>query len=172
MNKNDLLQNLKMFDMEAYLKFGDTNIKYECYIVGGGALLILDLIPRATLDIDVLHCTGQQLISLMDNYDMNINVSAHLDCFADGYKGRAIKIDLDTKLVDFYVLSVEDLVVSKLASGRDKDMEDIHHQAVIDKIDWDKLDELIDLAIEGSLNEFKENEIRYFYNEFKKEYKK
>lgn len=45
MNKNELLQCLLDFDRDAWLKFGSNNgLKYECYIVGGGALLILDLI--------------------------------------------------------------------------------------------------------------------------------
>ncbi|WP_294835929.1 DUF6036 family nucleotidyltransferase [uncultured Eubacterium sp.] len=172
MNKDALLNNLLDFDRDAELMFGNNGIKYKCYIVGGGALLILNLIPRVTHDIDVLNCTGQHLISLMADYDININVSAHIECFADGYQERATKIDLDTKLIDFYTLSVEDLVVSKLASGRKKDMEDIHHKKVVDSINWDKLDELIELTTEGMLSDFSINELRDFYKDYKEEYKK
>lgn len=172
MNRETLLNNLLDFDRDAYLMLGNSGIRYECYIVGGSALLILNLIPRVTHDIDVINCTGKQLLSLMSDYDINTNVTAHLQCFADGYQDRAAKIDLDTKLIDFYTLSVEDLVVSKLASGRRKDMEDIRRQAVINCINWDKLDELIDLTTEGMLSDFSIRELRDFYKTYKEEFKK
>lgn len=173
MDRNALIQNLLDFDRDAYLEFGtNDNIKYECYIVGGGAMLLLNLIPRATHDIDVLRITGTKLIDLMKYYDMNMNVAAHIGCFPDGYSDRAEKLDLDTKIVDFYVLSIEDIVVSKLASGRDKDIEDIHHDTVIKMIDWNKLDELVELAIEGMISDYDAKELADFYEDYKKECKR
>lgn len=173
MDKNALIQNLLDFDRDAYLEFGtNNNVKYECYIVGGGAMLLLNLIPRATHDIDVLRITETKLIDLMKYYDMNMNVTAHIGCFPDGYSDRAEKLDLDTKIVDFYVLSIEDIVVSKLASGRDKDIEDIHHDTVIKMIDWNKLDELVELAIEGMISDYDAKELADFYEDYKKECKK
>lgn len=173
MNRDKLCQNLLNFDRDAYLEFGNNNnIKYECYIVGGGAMLLLNLIPRATQDIDVLRITGSNLVDLMKYYDMNMNVSAHIDCFPDGYSDRAIKLNLNTKIVDFYVLSVEDIVVSKLASGREKDIEDIHRDSVINMINWNKLDELVELAIEGMLSDYRAKELADFYDDYKRECKK
>ncbi len=172
MDREELFSRLLAFDRDAFLTYGSSKIKYECYIVGGGAMLIMGLIPRATHDIDVLRCTAYELISLMPKYDMNMNVTAHIGCFADDYSSRAEKIDLDTKLIDFYTLSLEDLVVSKLASGREQDFEDIHQPAVVQKIDWDKLDELIDLAIEGMVGDYSARELRDFYNDYKEEFKK
>ena len=72
MNKNELIENLLAFDEEASLLSVSQNIKYQCYIVGGGALLLLDLIPRATYDIDVIRCTGEHLVSIMADYDINM----------------------------------------------------------------------------------------------------
>lgn len=172
MNKEELIKNLLAFDRDAYLQYGNTKIAYECYIVGGGAMLVMGLIPRATHDIDVLWCTAKELISLMQKYDMNMNVTTHIGCFADDYVSRAVKLDLNTKIIDFYTLSLEDLVVSKLASGREKDFEDIKQKAVIERIDWDKLDKLIDLAIEGMINDYGANELKDFYCDYKREFKK
>ena len=172
MNKDEMFSRLLSFDRDAYLTYGGSNIKYECYIVGGGAMMIMGLIPRVTHDIDVIRCTALELISLMPKYDMNMNVTAHIGCFADDYSSRAKKIDLKTKLIDFYTLSLEDLIVSKLASGRDKDFEDIKQSAVVDRIDWNILDELIDLAIEGMTSDYNARELRDFYNDYKEEFKK
>lgn len=173
MKKNELLQRLLDFDKEAYLRYGDNLCtKHQCYIVGGGALLILNLIPRATNDIDIIHCTERKLIDLMKNYNMNMNVKTYIDCFPDNYFERAIKLDIETQLIDFYILSIEDLVVSKLSAGRDKDFEDIQQETVINSIKWDKLEELIELAIEGKISDYDAKELNDFYNDYKKRYKK
>ena len=54
-------------------------------------MLIMGLIPRATHDIDVLRCTAYELVSLMPKYDMNMNVTAHIGCFADDYSSRELR---------------------------------------------------------------------------------
>lgn len=174
MNKENLVNTLLAFDEEVYLRFGTNNIikKYECYIVGGGAMILLNLIPRVTYDIDVIRCTGNEIIDIMKHYDININASAHIDCFPDGYTSRAIKIDLKTKMIDFYVLSLEDIVVSKLASGRAKDFEDIHQNSVLDNLNWNKLDKLIELTIEGMISNYNARELSDFYKEYKRECKR
>lgn len=172
MDKSQLKKRLLDFDREVFLTYNETNLKCECYIVGGGAMLIMDLIPRATYDIDILKCTATQLIGLMEKYDMNMNVSAHICNFADDYISRAKKLDLKTYVVDFYVLSLEDLVASKLSSSREKDMEDIRHPNVVSRINWDKLDELVELVKEGLLSDYDVNELEFFYDEYQKEFRK
>ena len=69
-------------------------------------------------------------------------------------------------------MSIEDLVVSKLSAGRDKDFEDIQQETVINSIKWDKLEELIELAIEGKISDYDAKELNDFYNDYKKRYKK
>lgn len=171
MQQNELIERLRSLDRDVYLQKFNDKIKYECYIVGGGAMLLLGLIPRATMDIDVIRCTSKTLIELMPNYDINMNVTAYLGCFADDYCNRAIKLNLDTKVIDFYVLSLEDLVVSKLAAGRTKDLKDIRQPEVIKHLDWKKLEELIDYTMEGLISDYSINELQFFYNEYKRECK-
>lgn len=103
---------------------------------------------------------------------MNTNVSAYIGCFADGFAERAIKLELNTHTVDFYTLSLEDLVVSKIASGRTKDMKDIQSRIVLNNIDWEKLDELIDLTSEGMISDFSRRELIDLYEEYRREFKK
>lgn len=69
-------------------------------------------------------------------------------------------------------MSIEDLVVSKLSAGRDKDFEDIQQETIINSIKWDKLEELIELAIEGKISDYDAKELNDFYNDYKKRYKK
>lgn len=129
----------------------DNEIKINCYIVGGSALLINDYVSRITNDIDVLEVEidssediSSILTGLFKNYQINTSVKAYGDNFPSDYKNRVNEIDLDTKRIKFYTLSLEDLVVSKLCTnGREKDWKDILSENVKKNIDWIKLNELV-----------------------------
>lgn len=173
MNKEELKQRLLDFDERVSLEEQcNPTVKYKCFLVGGSAFILLNLMPRATYDIDVLRCTSRKLLNYMQEYGMNTNVSAYIGCFADGFAERAIKLELNTHTVDFYTLSLEDLVVSKIASGRTKDMKDIQSRIVLNNIDWEKLDELIDLTSEGMISDFSRRELIDLYEEYRREFKK
>lgn len=64
------------------------------------------------------------------------------------------------------------MVVSKIASGRTKDMKDIQSRIVLNNIDWEKLDELIDLTSEGMISDFSRRELIDLYEEYRREFKK
>ena len=172
MNKEDLINRLLSLDFDASLKYDKTKGKINCFIVGGGALILMGYIPRATHDIDIINKMPKEITPLMSKYDMNINAISYYDHFADDFYSRAIKLDLNTEIIDYYTLSLEDLVVSKLASGRLTDEQDINQPSVVNNINWDKLDELVNLTIEGMISDFRANELKYFYNEYRKKYGK
>ena len=56
---------------------------------------------------------------------MNTNVQAYLDNFPDDRWERLQPIPLKTQRISFYTLSLEDLVVSKLAAWRSQDIREI-----------------------------------------------
>jgi len=167
----DLTDRLLRLDEDARLILDDDNI-YSCVIVGGGALILMGYITRATHDIDVIYYKPQQLIPLMEKYDMNTAVSAHIDCFPEDYLTRAKKINLKTRKIDFYTLSLEDLVISKLSASRDKDIHDISSESVLSAINWGQLAVLAEemkfsLLSDRAISEFEQN-----YNEFAERYKR
>lgn len=137
---DELLERLQNLDEEVDLMF-DTADQFKIVIVGGGALILLECISRATHDVDVLNAP-QELLDLMGSYDMNTNVKTFCSNFPYNYEDRLKPIDIPTRRIQYFTASLEDIVIAKLCSYRDKDFEDISSDSVVSRIDWDLLDKL------------------------------
>lgn len=169
---DELIYRLKRLDEDANLELDDENV-YSCVIVGGGALILLGYRVKATHDIDIInHSLPHPLQKLMEKYDMSTNVLAYNDCFPDDYISRAKELNINTTKIIFYVLSLEDLVISKLAAYRDKDLRDITSEAVLQNINWDTLEILAEEIKPFLLNERILGEFEYSYNEYVRRYRK
>lgn len=159
-----ITERLLRLDEDASLVFDD-NSRFVCILVGGSALILMGYISRATHDIDLLRVPAE-LQGLLAKYDMNSNVSAHMDNFPDDYPDRVHKLDLDTEKIDFYTLSLEDLVVSKLAAGRERDVRDIENRKVVEEIDWEQLSRSAEMVKLGMLSERAIREFEDSYEEY------
>ena len=140
MNREEMIFRLKELDEEASLLF-DNSERIRLVIVGGGALVLMEYLSRSTHDIDVLSVPFQ-LHGLLRHYDMNTDVQAYINNFPYNYEDRIKKLDIDTKIIDFYTASLEDVVIAKLCSYREKDQQDIEAPDVVNNIDWELLHEL------------------------------
>lgn len=170
MKTNDLESRLLLLDEEANLLYEDSE-KLYCIIVGGSALMLLGYIDRATHDIDSIEC-HHKLLGLIEKYDINMQVRAHLDCFPEDYADRIKKLDLPTKKIDYYTLSLEDLVISKLLAGRSTDMFDIRSDEIIRDLDFDKLDELAEAIKPDLLNDRIKSEFEFSFTEYCNQHRK
>ncbi len=142
MNLIEIKERLLRLDEDAELTFSDAH-EFKCYIVGGGALILLGYIVRGTHDLDVLEVTPNKLAILFTKYDMNTNAMTYYDYFPQGFEDRAILVDLPTNKIKYYTLSLEDLVISKLCTTRgEQDIIDVNAEAVINNVDWEKLSSL------------------------------
>lgn len=159
MNKAEIIKRLMSVDNDMSL-LDTTADTYSCIIVGGSALVLLEKIYRSTHDIDSINASDE-IKQLLEIYNINMNVSAY----------RIIPIDIPTKKVKFYTVSLEDLVVSKLCSMRDKDVEDIENELVYKSLDWNLLDKLIDDVCYGMLSDFDRNALVINYNHYKERFK-
>lgn len=133
-------------------------------------MILQNFIPRSTHDIDTINVKNHLLLSLMNKYDINVNSNAYLDCFAADYQSRAKKLNLDTKVIDFYTLSLEDLVISKISAAREKDMEDICNRTVLESLNWDLLEELAAKMVEGMMSDRQISEFNHYYKQYVEEY--
>ena len=100
-----------------------------------------------------------------------MNVDAYRINFPENYLERIVKVNIPTKKVNFYTLSLEDLAVSKLCAMRGKDIEDIENELVYNSLDWDLLDRLIDDVCYGMLTDFDKNILLEHYKDYKERYK-
>ena len=122
---------------------------FRLVLVGGGAMVLLGCLARATSDLDVL-VFPPELASLMTQFDLNGRVRAWEDHFACNIEDRLVPIDVSTTVVACYSASLEDLIVSKLHSTRPKDAQDIRRPEVLKALDWDRLADAV-ADTEGSV---------------------
>lgn len=171
MNVDEIRERLEMMDMEAALLFDD-NVDFECYIVGGGAFILMGYAIRSTHDIDILEVVPKSLKKLFEKYDVvNDNVIAYSDNFPDGYKERAIRI-MDTRKIKYYTLSLEDLVISKLCTTRGvQDLDDIENESVYKNIDWNILHKLAISLKSTMLSSEAYNNFLYNYKDYVRRFK-
>ena len=169
--KDELFKRLIRLDEDADLMFDDDK-RFSMVIVGGSALILLEVIARATSDIDALD-VSTEIVELLERYDINVGVSTFINNFPYNHYDRLIELHKGRK-IDFYSASLEDIVIAKLYSGRDKDRQDITSKNVLEKLDWDILEELATSENEArasALNEFRYNEFKSNYDEYVKRWR-
>lgn len=169
MNKQELISKLKKLDEEISMVI-PSDEKIIITIVGGGALILQGFLNRITLDIDIIDVYSNVLYPILEKYDVNCRSNAFIDCVAEFYYKRLVKIDIETKVVDYYSLSLEDIVIMKLHSSRKKDYVDIRTDEVIKNINWNLLEDIISSGeADVSFNSRRYKEFLDRYNEYKKE---
>ncbi len=168
MTREELLNKLKMADEEIYLSYGPQS-KIDIVIAGGSSLLIRGLLSRQTEDIDVINFYNE-IEHIFNMYDINSRILSFGDSLAENYEDRLEELDIETKVTNYKLLSLEDLVIMKLHSSRGKDYMDITSKEVIEKLNWEKLKEIIESGeADVSFNERRYKEFLDRYEKYKKD---
>lgn len=168
-NREEIIEKLIQLDKDVALMDTTEDI-YSCVIVGGSALVLMNKIYRSTHDIDSIDAS-EAIRPLLSLYNINMNVKAFLLNFPEGYLKRVQPVDIPTKKVKFYTASLEDLVVSKLCSTRDKDVEDIENELVYGSLDWELLDGLVEDVCNDMLNDYNTYVLRKQYADYKERFR-
>lgn len=168
-NKGEIIDKLIQLDRDMALLDTSDDL-YTCVIVGGSALVLMDKIYRSTHDIDSI-ASSEKILPLLDAYNINMNVKAYLPNFPDDYRDRLVPVNIATDKVKFFTVSTEDVVVSKLCAGRDKDWEDIESAEVTKNLNWELLDRLIEDVCYGMLTEYDERILKSRYKDYKERFK-
>ncbi len=142
---------------------------FDIYIVGGGACILGEYTTRATLDIDFVDLGypakyGKVFVLLRD-YDMLEYQSTIL---SPTYKERAVKLE-EFKYIYVYILSKEDIVVSKIIRLAGKDIEDLNQ--IIPNCNKEVLNSIIEEVLNREdLFESKKSEFERKLKIFKEKY--
>lgn len=142
MIKENILEVLH--EMEEVTKFFKLE-PFDIYLIGGSACMLGDYTTRATMDVDFVDLGypakyGKVFVLLRD-YDMLEYESTLL---SPTYKERAIKLE-NFKYINVYILSKEDVAISKIIRLAEKDIEDLNQ--IIPKCDIKTLNKIIDEII-------------------------
>ena len=164
--KPGILERFRQLDEDLLSIIGD-DTQVEMVIVGGSALLMLDLVAdtRMTTDIDVLE-TEKQVEILLERYDMNRDVSTFLFRLADNWHKRRQRIPFSGALLNVYAPSNEDLVIMKLDAFREIDRLDIRQMILNQEINFEKLQDIINDDAELRVNYDNETEWETFLTRF------
>lgn len=142
---------------------------FDIYIIGGSACILGEYTNRATLDIDFVDlgypAKYGKAFALLRDYDMLEYQSTIL---SPTYKERSIKLK-EFNYINVYILSKEDVVVSKIIRLAEKDIEDLNH--IMPKCDKKLLNVIIDEIIaREDLFDSKKKEFINKLNIFKEKY--
>ena len=142
MIKENLLEVLH--EMEEVTKFFKLE-PFDIYLIGGSACMLGEYTTRATMDVDFVDLGypakyGKVFVLLRD-YDMLEYESTLL---SPTYKERVTKLK-DFKYINVYILSKEDVAISKIIRLADKDIEDLNQ--IIPKCDTKMINIIIDEII-------------------------
>lgn len=141
MGEQELHSRLLELDRAAALLYPGR--RFRLVLVGGGALVLLGCLTRATADLDALN-VPYELVNLIERYDVSARVAAYSDQFAHTMEDRLIPLTLETECLEYRVASLEDIVGSKLYSNRPIDESDVRRPEVLAALDWDRLDEVVE----------------------------
>ena len=119
---------------------------FDIYFLGGCACILGGYTERATMDFDFIDQEYSsrygRVFAMLRDFDMLDYETAIL---SPKYKERAFKLNA-YKNVNAYILSVEDIIVSKIIRLADKDIEDINN--LIEKADKALINTIIDEVTE------------------------
>lgn len=130
---------------------------FDIYLMGGSACMLGEYTTRATMDVDFVDLGypakyGKVFVLLRD-YDMLEYESTLL---SPTYKERAIKLE-EFIYINVYILSKEDVAISKIIRLAEKDIEDLNQ--IIPNCNKKVLNEIIDeILSRDDLFESKKNE--------------
>lgn len=174
MLRDDILQRLRDLDRAVDVNMDeDDDRRFRMIVVGGGALILMQTLTRATMDIDVLE-VDPAVQEFLEDYDMNMRVKAYADTFSYNLENRLVPIMTDTFRIEVYAASPEDIVIAKLCSPRPKDRHDIIDDGLLSAIDWEVLERIAldeDEVKANMLNERMYSDFLYDYNEYVRRYR-
>lgn len=117
-------------------------VRPEFHILGGTALLFHGVSAVVTIDIDTANRLTDEVKAVVEPF-ISDNAS-EVATLAKNYKQRLVAYKPEIfKNIDVYILSLEDIVITKLGAGRHKDIEDLTKTDLLKKCDYSKLFNII-----------------------------
>ncbi len=158
----------KLYEMEKVAQVFEIK-PFDIYFLGGSACILGGYNDRATRDFDFIDLNyssdlGKVFVHLRD-FDM---LEYESTLISPLYKDRSIKLKKFTYL-NIHVLSIEDIIVSKIIRLEEKDLQDI--DILIKSADKKLITKIIKEVLErADLFESKKEEFRRKLNIFKERY--
>jgi hypothetical protein len=138
--REDVLENLRFADDEIHQSMPGCK-EVELTVIGGACMLIRNYISRYTVDIDTVTKLEDAVKECLWAYSIN-NDSIEVATLHPSYMFRLKKLNETFKVLKVYLISDEDLVISKVGAYRVKDKSDLTESGILDRINTQLLIEL------------------------------
>ena len=129
-------QNFLKHDMEDALKAVEVLAKafnippFEIYILGGAGCVLAQYLDRATRDFDIIDLEYDASLGLvmkpLEPFDL---IDLQLATIPPSYKARAARLP-QFEFLSVFVLSREDIIISKISRYNERDISDIRELIV------------------------------------------
>ena len=103
----------------------------EFFILGGAALVFHGLTDRPTMDIDTANRIDDNLREVIDVFVSD--QASEVTQLGKGYQCRAVPYMEELSNIKVYLLSQEDLIITKVISNRKKDIGDLLKTNILTK---------------------------------------
>jgi len=140
-SKQEVMENLLMADEYMGQMFPHVK-KVEMILTGGSSFLLKGLGNKFTLDIDTISPIEPNVMEFLESFAIN-NHALDVTKLPTGYEERMVQFKSKCNVLDLYLLSNEDLILSKVGRCSSDDIGDIINTGILDITN---IDELIELA--------------------------
>ena len=123
-------------------QFENRQVRPSFEILGGTALLLHGIEHVVTVDIDVANKLDEEVRSIVE--PLISDAASEVATLARNYKQRLVPYKKELfKNIDVYLLSKEDLIITKLGAARYKDVEDLTRTSILRDAEIDDITEII-----------------------------
>jgi Nucleotidyltransferase of unknown function (DUF6036) len=139
-SRKEVLENLKFADQYMSTVFPDMD-KLSFVITGGASFLLKGFSNKFTLDIDTITEMSHDVLQFLESFSIN-NSASEVTKLSSTYKERLVKLKGKFDVLDLYLLSNEDLVLSKIGRLSEDDLRDIEDTGIMEEVDMSLLTKL------------------------------
>lgn len=122
----------------------------QFHILGGTGLVFHNILHISTVDIDTANTLSKEVKAIVEPF-ISDNAS-EVALLPKNYQDRLVPYKPDCfSNINVFVLSLEDIIITKLGSWRHKDVEDLSKTNVMDIVDYSKLFSIINSELEPAV---------------------
>lgn len=138
--KEEVLENLIFVDQFIKKEFPQMD-KLELVLVGGASFLLKGLKTNYTLDIDTISHLDEEVKSFLESFTIN-DAALEVVTVSPSYKERLVRFEAGFNVLDIYLLSDEDLIITKLGRSDKKDLDTLMSSGIMKGLNIALLEEL------------------------------
>lgn len=138
--KAEVVENMVLADKYIGKLFPDME-HLKLVIIGGASFLLKGYESKFTLDIDTITELDANVREYLESFYIN-NAAKDVSKISKTYQSRLLKVNCKCKILNVYVLSHEDLILTKLNRSSYDDLYDITSSGILDSCNLELLEQV------------------------------